>query len=80
MSIRKEIRKRKRKGQLTFNGILIGFLLLTVYIAILPVMNDLIGQVLGQVSGMTKIVLLLFPLFILLAIIKSIWGYSEAAI
>ena len=71
------MKAKKRRGQITFEGILIGFLLLTVYIALLPVLNELIGSVLGQVSGMTKIVLMLFPLFLLLVIIKSIWSYGE---
>ncbi len=67
----------KVKGQLTFNGILVGFFLLVVYIALLPVLNDLIQQALNTTSGMTSLILSLFPLFLLLAIIRSIWSYSE---
>ncbi len=67
----------KFKGQLTFNGILIGFLLIVVYVALLPVINDVIQQALNTTSGMTALILSLFPLFLLLAIIRSIWIYSE---
>ena len=67
----------KRKGQLTFDGILMGFLLLTVYIALLPALNEMISTGLGITSGMTAVILTLFPLFMLLGILRGIWGYSS---
>ncbi len=67
----------RRKGQLTFDGILMGFLLLVVYVALLPAINEMVSTALGLTSGMTSVILILFPLFMLLGIIRGMWGYGS---
>ena len=66
-----------KKGQITFDGLMMGFVLIIVYVSLLPVLNEFITIGLGASTGMTAVILTLIPLFILIAIIRSIWGYSS---
>ena len=68
---------KNKKGQITLDGLMMGFMLIIVYVALLPTLNDFISIGLGVSTGMTTVLLTLIPLFILIAIIRSIWGYSS---
>ena len=71
------------KGQFSFAGLLDGFVMLVALVAILPVMNTMINSVVynttqgGGVDTTTGGVLILFPLFLILAAIVSVMDFNK---
>lgn len=57
------------KGAVSIRGILVSFVAIISYSALLPSLNAVITDIAPQVTGMTLWVIQLFPLIILLTII-----------
>ncbi len=58
-----------KKGAFSIRSILISFVAIISYSALLPSLNEVITDIAPQVTGMTLWVIQLFPLIILLTII-----------
>ena len=72
-----------KKGQFVFTTILMGFIGVVMLAAILPAMTTIINGVVnnntenGGVDNMTGVVLVLVPMFIVLAVIVALLDYNK---
>lgn len=67
-----------RKGQMTIPSIIMAVVSLIIFLALLPVVNQVISDHSGDMDAMTLIIVELFPLIIILCIVGSIVFYSRA--
>lgn len=65
------------KGQMTIIGILTIFITLIVFSAIMPSMNTAIANATAHTDETADLMLNLIPLFIVIAIIMSIFTYAK---
>lgn len=65
------------KGQFTIIALIMTFIMLVVYAAFLPAINEVINQILPNADTMTQMVIKFIPLTIALVILMSILLYSR---
>lgn len=64
-----------KRGQLTIIGFILFFLMLVIYTAFLPAINDVINEALPYADTSTTMLLGLTPFIIFIAIIASLMIY-----
>ena len=60
-----------RKGGFNMVGLLMSFVMLLIYVALLPAIQELITGALPNLDSMSQMIIQLFPLVILIMIIVS---------
>jgi len=60
-----------RKGGFNMVGLLMSFVMLLIYVALLPAIQELITGALPNLDSMSQMIIRLFPLVILIMIIVS---------
>ena len=66
------------KGQLTITGVIMWIILLIAVGTIaLPIVNDVVNQILPNVSGIDALIVKLFSTFLLIAAVLSLFYYVE---
>jgi uncharacterized membrane protein YkvI len=60
-----------KKGGFNIVGLLLTFVMLLIYVALLPAITELISDALPHLDSMSQMVIQLFPLVILIMIIVS---------
>ena len=67
----------KRKGQFTIIALMMTFIMLLIYAAFLPAINEIIADVLPQVDSMTGIIISMIPLAIAMMILSTVLVYGR---
>ena len=60
-----------RKGGFNVVGLLLAFVMLLIYVALLPAITEIINEALPYLDSMTQMIIQLFPLVILIMIMVS---------
>ena len=65
-----------KRGQLTIYGLLNGLLMIIYFVAVLPIIVDMIATANPQLSSMERTLMALIPMVFIIVIIQSItlWG------
>jgi len=66
-----------RQAQINIVSIIGIFVMIVAYWAMLPVINDIITDILPELGEIEKTLMQMIPFFILLAIIASIFTYTR---
>ena len=67
----------QRKGQFTIIALMMTFIMLLIYSAFLPAINEIIDTVLPQVDSMTGIIISMIPLAIAMMILSTVLIYGR---
>jgi len=66
------------KGQMTIPSVIMAVITLIVFLALLPVVNEVISDHSGDMDTMTALIVDLYPLIVILCIVASVVFYSKA--
>ena len=66
-----------KQGQMTIIGLIFFFILLVMFVALLPAINDVIATALPELDDMEAMMIQFIPLITILVIIASLLVYSR---
>lgn len=66
-----------KKGAFSITGLIMGVITLIIYVAFLPVINEVIAVAIPELNNMEALIISLFPLVLLLMIIVGVISYGK---